>query len=62
MKDALMICNSCDFRQMVPNDPRGYCLECAADSPEVPPSEDECWMYMEDYPLPEPFEDPLFDQ
>lgn len=30
--DALTLCNSCDSRQMDPSDPRGYCLECAAET------------------------------
>ncbi len=26
--DALTICNSCDSRPMVPDNPAGYCQEC----------------------------------
>lgn len=29
---ALGLCNSCDSRPMVAEDPRGYCKECAAET------------------------------
>ena len=30
--DPLKTCNACDFREMAPDDPRGYCRECIAET------------------------------